>query len=381
MNFGLDETQAAIRDHCKKMLAEQVTEASLKALEADADGDGVHRGAWQALARSEMLGVSLPAEHGGAGLGLLELCLLLQQVGRTAAPVPVVPTVVMGAMPIAEFGTEAQRAAWLPKVVRGELMLTAALHEPGSRDPAAPTTTAEAVEGGWRLSGVRHAVPAAHVAARVLVPARCDGGVGVFLVDPRGDGVTLEAQLGTDGSRLARLTLDGAAGEALGEPGQGASIVAWLVDRVMLAQCAVALGLAEQAMFMTANYSGQREQFGQPIGVFQAVSQRMGDVYIDVAAMKATLWQAAWRLSEGLEAARELTIARFWASEGSHRVVAAAQHIHGGMGFDRDYPLHRFFLKAKQIEFTLGGAQGQLSRLGRMIAARGEGPLDGGLGS
>ncbi|MEO1273787.1 MAG: acyl-CoA dehydrogenase family protein, partial [Myxococcota bacterium] len=173
------------------------------------------------------------------------------------------------------------------------------------------------VEGGsgWLLTGQRHAVPAAHVAERIWVPAQCgDAGVGVFMIDPKADGVELELQQATDGSRLGRLTLEQvhvAEDGVLGEIGQGASIVAWLVERVRLAQSAVMLGLAEQAMFMTAHYSGQREQFGQPIGTFQAVSQRMGDVFIDVTAMRATFWQAAWRLSQGLEASREVAIARF----------------------------------------------------------------------
>jgi alkylation response protein AidB-like acyl-CoA dehydrogenase len=137
----------------------------------------------------------------------------------------------------------------------------------------------------------------------------------------------------------------------------------------MLGICALKLGLAEKSLFMTASYTTERKQFGVPIGTFQAVSQRAGDAYIDVAAMRATLWQAAWRLSQGLDAKRELHIAKFWSSEGGHRVAATAQHLHGGMGFDRDYPLHRYFLWGKQLEFSLGGASEHIADLGAHIAA------------
>jgi alkylation response protein AidB-like acyl-CoA dehydrogenase len=196
--------------------------------------------------------------------------------------------------------------------------------------------------------------------------------LGVFIVDFAAAGLSLTEQRLTNDEPVGHLRLEGvrvADEDLLGDPRSGREIVEWMVGRTVLAVCALSLGVAEGALFMTANYVGQRQQFGVPIGSFQAVSQRAGDAYIDVEAMKVSLWQAAWALEEGREGAdRALAIAKFWASEGGHRVAAAAQHLHGGMGFDRDYPLHRYFLTAKRLEFTLGGASTHLAALGEMIA-------------
>ncbi len=370
MDFAFSEMQNDIRGLAKQMLADLVTKESLDAI--DRDGGWMHEAAWKALARSDLLAMSLPEAVGGGGMGLTELCLLLQQVGRTAAPLPVLQTLVMGALPIARFGDDDQKARHLAGVAAGERLLTAALSDVGGPDPAAPLCRAERDGDGWRLHGQKTAVPIAELAATIVVPAQTEEGVTVFLLDPSAEGVGIEAQRGTSGEPLGLLTLDGAVVadvDVLGAVGHGAEIVDWLVERVTLGQCALMLGLCEQALFMTAAYSGQREQFGVPIGTFQAVSQRCGDAYIDILAIKVALWQAMWRLDTERPAERALAIAKFWACDGGHRVVAAAQHIHGGMGFDRDYPLYRFFLSFKQVEFSLGGATSQLARLGAVLAA------------
>jgi alkylation response protein AidB-like acyl-CoA dehydrogenase len=129
------------------------------------------------------------------------------------------------------------------------------------------------------------------------------------------------------------------------------------------------LGAAERALRMTAKYTSERKQFGKVIATFQAVAQRAADAYIDVEAIRLTTWQAVWRLAEKLPARRELSIAKYWASEGGHRACYAAQHLHGGIGVDKDYPLHRYYLLSKRIELTLGGAQEHLARVGAMLAA------------
>jgi hypothetical protein len=145
-------------------------------------------------------------------------------------------------------------------------------------------------------------------------------------------------------------------------------VLRYLVDRTILGTCAVELGIAEQALLMTARYAAERKQFGVPIGTFQGVTQRVGDAYIDVQAMRTSMWQACWRLDQGIAADRELAVAKLLASEAGARVVAAAQHVHGGMGFDRDYPLYRYFMTSKHLEFTLGGAHESLTRLGELLA-------------
>ena len=145
-------------------------------------------------------------------------------------------------------------------------------------------------------------------------------------------------------------------------------VALWIVQRGTAGLCALAVGICEEALRMTAEYTKTREQFDRPIATFQAVGQRAADAYIDTEAVRLTAWQAIWRLSEELPAAAEVAVAKFWTAEGGQRVVHAAQHLHGGMGVDRDYPLHRYFLWAKVIELTLGGTTSQLLKLGKILA-------------
>ena len=340
MDFAFDEIQEGIRALCKQVFTEQVTEESLRAL-----GDTwFHARAWKSLAQSQVLGLAIREDVGGAGLGLVELCLLLQQVGRTVAPVPALSTLILGALPVDQFASPETRKRLLPGVIAGDSFLTGALE-----------TDAEVRDG--RLFGEAHFVPDTHLASHVVVATP----QGLFLTEVG----EREIQWATNDEPLARLRFDGATGELIAD---GAGPVEWLRRRAVLAQCAIMLGVAERAMILTATYTTERQQFGVPIGTFQAVSQRAGDMYIDAMVMRSSLWHAAWRLDQDRDPERALCIARYWAAQGGHRIVAAAQHLHGGMGFDRDYPLHRHFLWLKRLEFSLGGASVQLAALGDLIA-------------
>jgi alkylation response protein AidB-like acyl-CoA dehydrogenase len=371
MDFGLTEEQEATRDLARQILTDRSTHGRLKEIEAG--GEGFDRDTWAELAKAGLLGIALPEDVGGSGLGFVALCLLLEEVGRTVSPVPVLPTVVLGALPIAQFGAEAQRQQHLPGVVAGDTVLTAALVETGT-DPLHPTTTARPDGDGWRVDGVKTCVPAGVIADRVLVPAAVgdDGAIVALIVDPGASGVTRERQDTTSGIPQARLELDGVhvdGGEVLGDVESGAAVVDWIVERATAAMCAIATGVCEQALRMTAEYTKTREQFDRPIATFQAVGQRAADAYIDTEAVRLTALQAAWRLEAGLQAGVEVAVAKFWAADGGQRVVHAAQHLHGGIGVDRDYPLHRYFLWAKELELTLGGATPQLLKLGAILAA------------
>jgi hypothetical protein len=305
-------------------------------------------------------------------MGLTELCILLQQVGRTVAPIPAIETLVSAALPLAEFGTPEQKDRFLGAIAQGRIVMTPALVDTGSRDPLRPSATAIAAGDGWRVTGRFSNVAYADIADWIVVPARTEEGATlVLLVDPKGEGVRLGEQRGTNGQPLWLLELNGAAvgaDDVLGSADEGEAVLRYLVDRTTLGICAVEYGIAEQALFMTANYAGERKQFGVPIATFQGVTQRVGDAYIDVQVMRSSMWQACWRLDQGLEANKELAVAKFFASEAGARVVAAAQHVHGGMGFDRDYPLYRYFMTSKHLEFTLGGTHESLTRLGELIS-------------
>jgi alkylation response protein AidB-like acyl-CoA dehydrogenase len=365
MDFTFSEEQDAVRDLATQVFEGHATPERVK--EVERSEERVDRALWRALADAGLLAIAVPEEHGGSGLGLAEVCLLLEQQGRRVAPVPLWPTLVLGALAIAEFGSPEQQRAWLPGVATGDVVLTAALAEPGVNEPLRPQVTATADGGTWRLDGHKPSVPAAHVADRVLVPASTGGGeVGVFLVDPAGPGVECTVAATTDRSKVAHLAFAGAPGEQLGADGR--RVTAWILDRALVGLCATQVGVAEGALRMAADYTSERQQFGRPLSTFQGVALKAADAYIDTEAMRVTLWQAAWRLTAGLDATREVMVAKWWASEGGQRVVHITQHLHGGMGADVDYPVHRYFLWGKQIEDTLGGASAQLARLGRALA-------------
>jgi hypothetical protein len=370
MDFSFTEEQEALRQLARTILDDHCTHERLKAVEATPEW--LHRTLWSALAGANLFGVALPEDVGGSGLGFLDLCILLEEVGRAVAPVPVWPTLVLGALPIDRFGSAAQRRRFLPGVISGDAILSAALVESGWDDPGTVTSTARRDGGHWRLDGTKAFVPAAHLAARILVPARTgDRAVGVFLVDPNGGGIRLERQITTNGEPQFDMTLAGAtvaADDVLGDPAAGDAIVEWMRQRAVAGLCALAAGVADRAVRMTAEYTTNRKQFGKPLATFQAVAQRAADALIWVEGMRWTMWQAAWRLAQGESAHADVAVAKYWAGEGGHFATYAAQHLHGGIGLDLDYPLHRYFLWSKQVELSLGSSVQHLARLGAEMA-------------
>ena len=371
MNFELGEEEQAIRDLTAQVLDDMSSHERLKALAAD--GDHVDRKAWAALASTGVAGASVPEAHGGLGLGFLATAVALEEVGRRASPVPLLTTAVMGAMPVAAFGTESQQAAWLPGIADGSVLACAALAEDGA-PPAEPTTSARSDNGGFVLDGTKVLVAGGLDADVALIPARLDdGSVGVFVVPTDVEGLERLPVEVTTGRPEARFELSGVqvgADRLIGEgAADGAEVVRFIERHANVGLCMMTAGSARAAIEMAADYTKQRHQFDRPIATFQAVSQRAGDSYIDAEAIWLTAYQAAWRLSAGLPADREIAIAKYWAAEGGFRVVHAAVHVHGGVGVDRDYPLHRHFLAARHMELTLGHAEEQLADLGRLIAA------------
>jgi len=370
MDFAHSEDQQSLRELARKILEDRATHERLKQVEATQDR--VDHELWAELAKANLLGVAIPEAYGGMGMGFLELCILLEEVGRTVAPVPAWPTLVLGALPLAKFGSAEQQRRLLPAVVTGEALLSAALLEPGSDDLARPSTTARRDGAVYRLDGTKLCVSVGHLARRILVPARSEGGgVGVFLLDPQTPGVTLELQHATNHEPQAKLTLAGAtvaSSDLLGDPHSGVALVRWLEQHATAALCAIQVGVSERALRITAHYTTGREQFGRAIATFQAVGQRAADAYIDLEAIRLTTQQAVWRLAEGLPAEDAVAVAKFWASEGGHAVGYAAQHLHGGIGVDIDYPIHRYYMWSKQIELTLGCASRQLEQLGLRLA-------------
>ena len=372
MDLTFTEEQQAISDLTGRILAELLPPEVLR--EVEAGEEWFARQAWAELAKADLLGLCLPEAVGGGGYGISEACLVATEVGKTVAPLPFVATITT-ARAIATHGAPEQVADLLPGVIDGTAVLTAALADPGeSGRPEVAATRAVRDGAAWRLHGDKQLVPAAHLASRVLVAARTDDqAVALFLVDPRASGVTLVREETVSLEPQFTVRLDGvevADTERVGAPDAGQAILDALVDEITVALCATAVGVCEGALRLTAAYVSEREQFGTKIGTFQAVAHRCADAYIDTEAVRLTTWQAAWRLDAGVPADEALAVAKYWAAEGSQRVVHAAQHLHGGIGMDTDYPVHRYFRWAKILELTLGGATVSLLRLGDLLAAR-----------
>ena len=287
---------------------------------------------WRELAESGLVGIAVPEEHGGAGLGLTELCLLLEQQGRFVAPVPLWETGV-AALAVAK-GSPEQQAKWLPGVAAGTTTLSLALSLSGAQ----PT-----------------------LRDRVLVSSRSDA-----LVIVTGDGVFLAAT--PTGSPVVTtnhtMAFDVDLSEATVEP--LAVDAAWLLDIARVGLAAQQLGLADAGVREAAAHLTGREQFGRPLATFQATSQQLGDAYCDVQAMRATLWQAVWALDQG-PAAKEVGVATWWATDAAERIQHAVQHLHGGLGADTTYPVHRRLLWTMRNNAALGGGSRQLARLGATL--------------
>jgi alkylation response protein AidB-like acyl-CoA dehydrogenase len=376
MDFNFSEEQLALRDLAREILEAEVTPEHLKAIEQRKDGYSAPL--WSKLADANLLGLAVPENLSGMGFGIVELCLLLQEVGRAVAPIPALPTLVLGALPIARFGTDAQKERFLPSVANGQTLLSAALVDADSSDIRAPATRARHDGSGWRLDGRKRFVSAAQSAERIVVPAVTDAGLGLFLLDPNTDGVTLSGGKTSTHQPIFELTMSGARvdeadllGGEIADRANATAQLAWLCDCALVAISATQIGVCERALEITTHYVSERQQFNAPIGSFPAVQHRSADCYIDITSLRWITWRAAWKLASGLDATRDAGIAKFFAAEAGARVGTAVQHLHGGMGADRDYPIHRYFLWSKSLELNLGSAMPQLAALGRDMARTG----------
>ena len=358
---GQTDTEALAReifgDRCTNERQQQV----------EAGGDRFDRELWAEAGRLGLLGIPLPEQHGGAGLGVLELATLLVEAGRVVAPIPLAAHLA-AARVVAEHGTADQQATWLPDAVAGESVLTAAVAEDGLEVPEVPSTTARRTDDGWQLEGTKTNVPAGPVAGLLLVPASTDEGTLVFLVRPEDGGVTVSPQRLSDGDLAARVELSGVllgGDRVLGDSATASRLLALLT----VADCAWQQGVCEGALRLTSAYARTREQFGRPIGTFQAVSQRLADGYIEVQGLRLTVTHAAWLLDQGRDAVVEVATAKLWAADAGHKLAHTTVHVHGGVGIDLDGEAHRYFTAAKRAEFAYGGTTLQARTVGRALAA------------
>jgi 3-oxo-4-pregnene-20-carboxyl-CoA dehydrogenase alpha subunit len=327
---------------------------------------------WKALARAGLLDAST--------LGVLDVAVLLTETGRRAPSLKPLATLMTGALPVARWGSAGQKQALLPGVASGELLLTAALREPSHPQPAPPAT---AITAG-KITGTKLGVPHAEQASLLLVPARLlvpsmivaspeqilslsGHDHGVALVSPRAAGVTLTRTPSAGGEPEFTLRMDGAPVEGmLGGP----ECVRDLYQLATAGACALADGAVAGALALTRDHVATRQQFGRPLAAFQAVSQQIADVYIASRTLHLATLSACWRLdagpemgtAPGPEVGTALDVAGYWCAEQAPRAVRICHHLHGGLGMDMTYPLHRFSSLVADLTRALGGVEYRLER-------------------
>ncbi|MFG2489605.1 acyl-CoA dehydrogenase family protein [Streptomyces caniferus] len=372
MDFTFTEEQQAAVEAAKAVFAGVAPDSvPSPALTPGAVADDFDRALWRKLADADLLGLPIAPEHGGAGLDPIALCLVLRESAKVLARVPLLEAGA-AALTLQRYAAEELSAEVLPRIAVGDLVVTVAAGGRTGHEPAELAVKARQEGADWVFEGIQTAVPWAQTADRILLPAHTPEGHAVLALVPRThSGITLYDQISTNGERLAEVRLDSvrlSAQETITAPH------AWESLRNVLTTgtCALALGLGERVLAMTSDYTSKREQFGFPVATFQAVAVQAADRFIDLRAMEATLWQAAWRITTDaagpLPPAGDVAVAKIWASEGVRRVVQTAQHLHGGFGADTDYALHRYHAWAKQLELSLGPAAAHEEALGDLLA-------------
>ncbi|MEU7054593.1 acyl-CoA dehydrogenase family protein [Streptomyces sp. NPDC046197] len=376
MDFTFTEEQQAAAEAAIGVFSQVTPDAvPSPALTPGAVAEDFDRVLWARLTEADLLSLLLDEEFGGPGLDAIALCLVLRESAKVLARVPLLEHSA-AMVTVQAHGDKELASRLLPRAGRGEAVLTVAAHGSTGHDPAELAVTARQDGDEWVLDGMQTAVPWAYGADVVVVPAHTGAGRSVLALVPRGhDGALLAEQVSTSGERLGELRLESA---RIPDQDMIDANGAWerLRELLTTGTCALALGLGERVLRMTADYTGKREQFGFPIATFQAVAVQTADRYIDLRAMEATLWQAAWRISSGTQGAQgalpasgDVAVAKIWASEGVRRVVQTAQHLHGGFGADTDYSLHRYHAWAKHLELSLGPAAAHEEALGDLLAA------------
>ncbi len=371
MDFALNEEQQLLKKEIQQFLEAESPKKMVREIENSEPGYSPE--IWQKMADLGWLGLMIPEEYGGVGGSLMDLAVLFEEIGRSTFPSPMFSTLVFGVLPFIEASTEAQKRDILTKVAKGEMILTMAMTEPeADYRPEFLATKAIREADGFILNGTKLFVQNAHVADSMLVVAgngqvNIDGnGITVFMVRKGTDSVGINPLKTVGGDRQFEVTFSNVKvsnEDVIGSVDAGWPLVKSTLDKATAIQCVETVGVMQQALAMTSEYTSARIQFGRPIGSFQAVQHRMADMLTDVEAARWTSYLAISRLSKGLPADREVAIAKAWTSNACQRVAYAAQHLHGGVGMDMEYDLHFYFEWAKALELNLGPAHFHLSSI------------------
>ena len=364
MDLSLNEEQELLQTSARDFLSANCPTTHVRAMEEDAIG--YSPALWQQIADLGWAGLMFPEEYGGAGYGFVELCVLMEECGRALLPSPLHSTVLTFGLPILLGGSEAQKQYYLPAIASGSMLGTLALTEPSaSFEPSGVSVRAEARHGGYVINGTKLFILNAHTADELLVAVRTsdeggpENGISLLLVPSQTSGVEMTAlsTIASDRQYEVSFTNVEVGAEALvGQRHQAWPILKQTIDHAAIAKCSEMVGIAQVAFDMSVDYAKNRVQFGRPIGSFQAIKHKCADMVIDVDGSRFITFRAAWLLNEGLEATKEVAMAKAWTSDACRRVCAQAHQIHGGIGFTKEYDLQLYFRRAKNGEVFYGDA-------------------------
>jgi alkylation response protein AidB-like acyl-CoA dehydrogenase len=364
MNLTLSEEQQMLKKAARDFLTDKCPKEAIKRMEESEKGYSVEL--WQEMAELGWMGLVFPEKYGGGGMSFLDLSLLLEEMGRVCLPGPFFSSVVLGALPISDIGTEEQKQEYLPKIASGEAIFALALNEANTRyDAASITAKASPANGDYVINGTKMFVPDAHIADYLLCVARTreqaepEDGITIFLVDAKSPGISHNILKTIASDKLCEVVFNQVRtpkSNILGQLDRGWKGVQKIVQRAAVAKCCEMIGNTQRVLEMTIDYAKERKQFGRPIGSFQIIQHYCADMATDVDGAKFSTYQAAWMLSEGLLCTKEVAIAKAWVGEASQRVIALAHQIHGAIGVTREHDLQLYTRRAKAAELTFGDA-------------------------
>lgn len=356
MDFAWEDSATAVRDLAVEVLRRESERAG-------DDNDAAHEALWKALGEAGLLSLAVGEDAGGAGLGPVEVSAVLREIGRRAAPVPALATTAFAVLPIARLGTPEQQSVL--SGVEGGRVLTAAFHEPSEPFPRSPRVTARRDGDELVLSGTKTAVQHVESAHRALVSVSCDGEPAVVIADLTAEGVRSSSRSSSAGTPSATVRFDEARlshKDILGGR-TGPNMVEELHRSVLCGLCAVADGALAGALDLTAEYVRTRTQFDRPLAAFQSVAGQIADVYVTARTMSLAATSACWRWAEGLDADEDLAVASFWLAEELPAAARTCHHLHGGVGVDVTYPMHRYYSLLKDLSALAGGSAERLDHL------------------
>jgi len=363
LDLDLSEDQKMLRATARDFLVKECTKQFVREMEQDEKGYSPEL--WLKMAQLGWLGLPFPERYGGGGGSFIDLVVLLEETGRACLPGPFLSSVVLSGLPILATGSEEQKQQFLPAIAQGKIFTLALTEADGSYDAASIKTTAAPDKDDYIISGTKLFVPDAHIADYLLCLARTreglskDEGLSLFIIDAKSQGISYTLLRTIAGDKQCEVILDKVRvpiTNILGELHQGWWVIEKTLQYAAVAKCAEMVGAAQQVLEMSVDYAKQRVQFDRPIGSFQAIQHHCANMQIDIDGMRFLTYQAAWLLSEGLPAAKEVAMAKAWVSEAIRRVTALGHQIHGGVGYTIDHDLQLYFRRGKAAEAVFGDA-------------------------